>query len=360
MLFYSEYGYTCGMDPFSHALTGATLAGLGAPRRLLKPAIWIGAFAGMAPDLDVFIRSSSDPLLWLEFHRHFTHSMFFTPIGALACAAFFWLFSFTRRHVRFIECWAFAFLGYATHCLLDSCTSYGTRLLMPLSNLRISWDIIGIVDLFYTLPVLALLLMGYRRVSFGFVTAACIWGLSYLGLGYIQHERVLSLATEWASRRATNPQMLSVRPTIGNLWLWRTFYRDGEFWQTAAIRAPFWPGGKHRTYEGQKALVAPANLLHGYPADSIAAYDIARFNYFSSGYLAQYKGQDGTTFYGDVRYGMLPLSAKPLWAIALPENCPDCHVTFVGLPRIFAIKDVRRLLAGEDFSLQPEFVKILP
>jgi len=43
----------------------------------------IGALAGMAPDLDILIRSSSDPLLKLEFHRHFSHSLFFIPVGTL-------------------------------------------------------------------------------------------------------------------------------------------------------------------------------------------------------------------------------------------------------------------------------------
>lgn len=75
------------MDPISQAALGALApqALLRAPtatkRHLLRVGC-IGALAGMAPDLDVLIRSSSDPLLQLEFHRQFTHSLVFIPIGA--------------------------------------------------------------------------------------------------------------------------------------------------------------------------------------------------------------------------------------------------------------------------------------
>src|SRR5690606_29471703 len=60
--------------------------------RLGRKTWWLGALGGMAPDLDVIIRSASDPLLALEYHRHFTHSLAFIPIGGLLVAApFLWL-----------------------------------------------------------------------------------------------------------------------------------------------------------------------------------------------------------------------------------------------------------------------------
>ncbi|NBV42207.1 metal-dependent hydrolase, partial [bacterium] len=34
-----------------------------------RPAFWLGLLGGMAPDLDVLIRSDIDPLLALQFHR---------------------------------------------------------------------------------------------------------------------------------------------------------------------------------------------------------------------------------------------------------------------------------------------------
>ncbi len=39
------------------------------------------------PDMDVLIRSASDPLLAIEYHRHFTHALAFIPVGGLIAAA---------------------------------------------------------------------------------------------------------------------------------------------------------------------------------------------------------------------------------------------------------------------------------
>ena len=67
------------MDPFTQGIVGTTVAQSGSKRDTLIIASVIGLLAGLAADLDIFIRSSTDPLLFLEYHRHFTHSIFFIP-----------------------------------------------------------------------------------------------------------------------------------------------------------------------------------------------------------------------------------------------------------------------------------------
>ena len=65
------------MDPLTQGLIGAALPQAVTPnRRLLLRAGFLGLIAGMLPDLDVLIRASSDPLLFLEYHRQFSHSVF--------------------------------------------------------------------------------------------------------------------------------------------------------------------------------------------------------------------------------------------------------------------------------------------
>ena len=75
------------MDPITQGTIGAVL-----PQALGKKNLGIvallGFLSGMAPDLDIFIRSSTDPLLSLEYHRQFTHSIVFIPFGGLICALF--------------------------------------------------------------------------------------------------------------------------------------------------------------------------------------------------------------------------------------------------------------------------------
>ena len=78
------------MDPLTQGVVGAVASQQPASRKTILVATILGFFSGLAPDLDIFIRSDKDPLLALEFHRQFTHSLVFIPIGGLICAAVFY------------------------------------------------------------------------------------------------------------------------------------------------------------------------------------------------------------------------------------------------------------------------------
>ena len=114
------------MDPLSQGTVGAAFAQSAANKKNIAKIGVVGFLAGLAPDLDVFIRSSTDPLLFLEYHRQFTHSLFFIPLGALIVSAL--IFPIVRKSLSFKATYVASFLGYATHGLLDACTSYGTLL----------------------------------------------------------------------------------------------------------------------------------------------------------------------------------------------------------------------------------------
>jgi membrane-bound metal-dependent hydrolase YbcI (DUF457 family) len=74
------------MDPLSQGTVGAALAQSSASKKNIFKISVIGFLAGLAPDLDVLIQSSTDPILSLEYHRQFSHSLFFIPFGALIVA----------------------------------------------------------------------------------------------------------------------------------------------------------------------------------------------------------------------------------------------------------------------------------
>ena len=82
--------------PIAPAWSSAPLAV--APRKHAGVAALFGALGGMAPDLDVFIRSSTDPLLFLEYHRQFTHALIFIPFGGLIVGTLLWLLLGRRWH----------------------------------------------------------------------------------------------------------------------------------------------------------------------------------------------------------------------------------------------------------------------
>ena len=114
------------MDPITQGTVGAAFAQSTANKNNILRVGVIGFLAGLAPDLDVLIRSSTDPILFLEYHRQFTHSLFFIPIGSLIVALV--IFPLVKSSMSIKTVYFASLLGYATHGLLDACTSYGTQL----------------------------------------------------------------------------------------------------------------------------------------------------------------------------------------------------------------------------------------
>ncbi|OMO37445.1 hypothetical protein BCT46_01405 [Vibrio sp. 10N.261.46.E8] len=110
------------MDPLTQGVLGASLSQSASKKQHLVVAGVLGLLSGLAPDLDALIKSQSDPLLALEFHRQFTHSLFFIPIGSLICALVLHHLIAKRRGLSFKQSWLFCALGYGTHALLDACT----------------------------------------------------------------------------------------------------------------------------------------------------------------------------------------------------------------------------------------------
>ena len=311
------------MDPLSQATLGAAAAQSLIKKSDLARIALIGALAGMAPDLDVLIQSSTDPLLQLEYHRQFTHSLIFIPVGALLCAIAFW--PFMRRHMSFKAIWLTALAGYATHALLDACTTYGTLLLWPFSDARIAWNTISVIDPVFTLPLLGFVIAAGVKKSQFIGRLGMAWVAFYLSIGAIQEERAMAAGEALAADRGHAPAVVSAKPSFGNLLLWKTVYEyDDHFW-VDAVRA----GGDVTIIEGDH--VARLNLQSSFPwldTDSQQARDVERFRWFSNDYLAI--DSDDPFLIVDMRYSHLPNEIKGLWGIRLdPDASADEHVTWI-------------------------------
>ena len=177
------------MDPVTQGTVGAIVPQSFYSRKTKAMAIIVGALSGMAPDLDILIRSSQDPLLQIQYHRHFTHSLFFIPFGALLCT---WVIRNIIRRLReapFFSVYLLALVSISTHGPLDALTSYGTSLFWPLNSVRVAVSSIAVVDLFWTLPVLVGVLLFSFKKQKGYLLASLIWCHSYFLLGlYKQNE----------------------------------------------------------------------------------------------------------------------------------------------------------------------------
>jgi inner membrane protein len=313
------------MDPITQGALGAVAATAMAPSDRLRPAAVLGWVGGMLADADIFIRSASDPLLNLEYHRHFTHALIFIPVGGLICAAL--LHGFVRRRLGFGQTYLYSTAGYATAGLLDACTSYGTQLLWPFSDLRVSWNLISVVDPLYTAPLLALLALSCLRRRTAWARGAAVFSVAYLLLGVIQRERASAVQRELAMERGHAAiTQATVKPSIGNLLLWRSVYAHEGDYYVDAIRLGF--AGPSVIYTGSQVTRFDLDAeLAALPPDSVLADDLRRFAHFSDDYLAELPGREG--FITDLRYSPLPHTIEPLWGIDLAGREVHEHVAFV-------------------------------
>lgn len=130
------------MDILTHGLLGGALAQSCSTKAETRSATLVGFLAALLADADARIQSDSDPLLTLEYHRQFTHSLIFIPVGALFVSLILWpVFKRFGQSLGFRRIYRYALLGCATSGVLDACTSYGTHLLWPFSDERVAWSV---------------------------------------------------------------------------------------------------------------------------------------------------------------------------------------------------------------------------
>ncbi len=314
------------MDPISQGALGALAAATISKPGRYRWAATVGWIGGMLADADIFIRSESDPLLNIEYHRHFSHSLTFIPLGGLICAGLLWLF--LRRFVGFRELLLYGTAGYATSGLLDACTSYGTQLFWPFSDLRVSWSVISIVDPIFTVTIFSLIVIGWIRSCRNWVWIGVAFVLVYLSIGAIQNQRATSALLELAKNRGEEgASRFTVKPSIGNLLVWRGIYETEGDLQVDAVRVSLLRG-EIIVYEGDRIRgVDLEGLKKGLPENSLLSQDLDRFNHFSAGYLGWHP--DRTDIISDARYAMLPQSSIPLWGIEFDPNLPHRHAPFL-------------------------------
>lgn len=300
------------MDPISQGTVGAAFAQSSANKNNIVKISIVGFLAGLAPDLDVLIRSSTDPVLFLEYHRQFTHSLFFIPFGALIVSAF--IFPLVRKSLSFKATYVASFLGYATHGLLDACTSYGTLLFWPFSNERITWNNISIVDPLLTIPAIILIAVAVKTNRRRFSFFAIGWIVSYLALGLVQYERALLSSLKLAASRGHSAERMTLKPSFGNLILWKSIYQHEDRFYVDAIRAgrvlSWCPGESIKIFDYQYHLPE-------LDKNSQQMKDIERFRWFSQDYLGFDSDKKLVT---DVRYSMIPNQILPMWGLVIDER----------------------------------------
>jgi inner membrane protein len=316
-----KFGKAKAMDPLTHGLLGGVLVKAAWRDKASARLTAAGAVGAMAPDLDILIHSKGNPLLFFEYHRQFTHCLAFIPIGGTLVGLLLWLFWMRRLPLRWFV--LAATLGYASHGLLDACTSYGTMLLWPFSSRRVAWDIISIVDPIYSgILFLGLCLACWRPSRRGALLAL---GLSFLYLlgGVWQHGRAFRLQGNILQSRGETAEQRRVLPTFGNLVLWRSLYVSQGNLYVDALRVGlgrnrFWSGGSLPHF-------VPEQVLPPLPPDSLLAGDLRAFAWFTDGYTAVANPQPLEV--GDLRFTASPNGLQSLWVVRIDPQRPEGHLS---------------------------------
>ena len=310
------------MDIFTQGIAGAVLAQLGAKQDHRRYATFSGFAAGLLPDADILIRSSGDPLLTLEFHRQFSHSLLFIPIGALLACIILLPLMYRRLPVGWL--YLYCLLGYSSAGLLDACTSYGTQLLWPFSDIRIAWNLVAVVDPLFTLVLVVMLAIGWWTRKRLYAASAVIFAMLYLALAFYQQQTAQQLQSELASQRGHKIERSVIKPTLGNILLWRSIYQYDGHYYIDAIRVGIL--AENKTYPGSAISQFMPDKADFQPQPSTVQYrDIQRFDKLSEGYLVIHP--EDSLVIGDVRYAMLPNSTHPLWGIRLHPERPMQHAS---------------------------------
>lgn len=209
------------MDPVTHTAIGFAIGQAGA-KRLTPNWAWVMFFAASAPDLDGLIFLPGDVGI-LDWHRHFTHALFFAPI--LAAAVVVCVKYVLRREIAIRGAFLLALMGVIAHDLVDLLTYRGSRLLLPFSDQPYALGIesffdpilYGILALSFVIPFLSNLVngeIGARKAS-GAITASLMLlvMLAWFGARWTFKEQAIA---EMASRVYVGeaPRQLNVFPSF--------------------------------------------------------------------------------------------------------------------------------------------------
>ncbi|RUO29491.1 metal-dependent hydrolase [Aliidiomarina sanyensis] len=199
------------MDPVTHAALGA-LAGVGVQRlharkthRLQKvtsmtpgQALWIGAGAGLFPDIDI-LTFLIDPLAYHAlWHGTYTHSLLLAPLwaGLYAFGIYSLFHYFQRSKARELPAFGLLFmvslLGILSHIGADLLTAWDVGIGYPLFDQRLSFGLLFVIDPIFTATLL-FALWGIWRQRKHIVIPALIGAIAWIAFAHVQKENAQAI-----------------------------------------------------------------------------------------------------------------------------------------------------------------------
>jgi inner membrane protein len=207
------------LDTVTHCLVGALLSKTGFSQKAGRIATIAFVVGAVFPDIDT-VALLLGPDLLLRYHRGITHSVIAAPFFALFLGLIIYRLS------SFKNLWLLTLmvaLGIYSHIFFDLITSYGTIIFDPLSMKRYSWNLVFILDPFITIPILAGLILAWRKKKLAFkISIALLVFLSmYLLFCLYSRETTLDKLAEFAKVKSLDAVKSSVypRPLAPFFWM---------------------------------------------------------------------------------------------------------------------------------------------
>ncbi|MDF9800665.1 inner membrane protein [Catalinimonas alkaloidigena] len=294
------------MDSLTQAVLGATVGEVVLGKKVGNKAPFWGAVAGTIPDLDVVLNFFVGEVQSTIWHRTFSHSLLVLTLVTPVFGYLVFLL-YRRSSVASFGDWSNLFFwGLITHPLLDSFTNYGTMIFYPLSDVRVAWRTIFIVDPLYTLPLLfasiAVLFMA-KTSLIRKRTAVLALSIStfYLFLTIINKINVNHIVEENLKSQSISHQKYMTSPTFFNNLLWSVVVKaDGQYYVGYYSLLDDDKQIDFSEIPQQKALLLP--YLQGADAESRAL--LLELIEFTEYFYALEPGENSIYLY-DLRFGKI-------------------------------------------------------
>lgn len=287
------------MDSLTQIVLGAAVGEAVLGKKVGNKAMLYGAIAGTIPDLDVLARYFVDTVTATEWHRGFSHSIFFSVLFAPIFGWLIWKIN-PKSNADWKDWSWLMFWGLFTHPILDAFTTWGTQLFWPLKT-RLAFQNIFVIDPLYTLPFLIFLVLAmfqkrtspqrrkFNRLGLIISSAYLVTTLLLKGIAYKQFSNAL------AAQNIVYEEM-DIRPAPFSTVLWtaniavKDAYLIGNysFFDTQPIQFTSYP--KNRQFLGDleknDKVVRLIEIAEGW-------YTVSR--------------ESGKLFFNDLRFGLLSL-----------------------------------------------------
>jgi inner membrane protein len=215
------------MDTVTHGLSGWLVSRAIPSNKYSREATAAVVVGSLLPDAD-HVTSLLGSEMYIKLHRGVSHGFLGIALTSLVIA--FLLYKFGKwKDLK--KLWLLAFLGQLLHVSLDLLNSYGTQIFQPFSDVRVSFDILFVIDLVFTGIIITGIFLSRRRPAPARVATAIL--AAYVVFATVLHFRAED-AVHSAARRHDIPVVSAAAlPRLGEISVGKDLARIrlvGEAW----------------------------------------------------------------------------------------------------------------------------------